>query len=147
MSLVDRFGAYAAAFEDFYKSDDASALEPYFTEGAVYETIALPPFAGVQEGRDAVFRHLKSSLDGFDRRFDSRELELLEGPQDRDGAVWIRWRGTYRVAGAPPMVIEGEETATFDGDRISRLEDRFNDDSARGALAWFEEHGGKLKTV
>ena len=43
MSIVDRFAAYAAAFEDAYTSDDWSKLDPFFTEDAAYETFEDPP--------------------------------------------------------------------------------------------------------
>ena len=88
---------------------------------------------------------LKASRDSFDRRFESRELEIVEGPEDRDGAVWMRWRARYRVSDAPPLDMEGEETVTFDGDRIRRLEDRFPPDAPKAMLAWLSEHGSKMK--
>jgi hypothetical protein len=145
MNPVERFNAYAAAFEVVFEKDDWSVLEPFFTEDAVYELFGGPPFEGRHDGRKAVFANLKQSLDSFDRRFDSRELEVLEGPLERDGAVWMRWRVTYRVADAPPLVIDGEETAEFDGDRIRRLEDDFAEGTAAAALSWMGEHGAKLR--
>ena len=63
MNPIERFGQYAAAFEDVFKSDDWSLLEPYFTEDAVYETIADAPFAGIQAGRDTLFAQLKQTLE------------------------------------------------------------------------------------
>jgi hypothetical protein len=142
---IARFGEYAAAFEVAFAKDDWSAVEPYFSEDAVYEILGGPPFAGKWEGRRAVLEYLKASLDAFDRRFETRELELLEGPELRDGAVWIRWRGTYRVADAPPFVMEGEETARFQGERIARLEDRFESGAAEKLTAWMGANAAKLK--
>jgi hypothetical protein len=144
MGHIERFQAYAAAFEEAFKSDDWSVVEPYFTEDAVYEIFGGEPFAGRYEGRDAILAYMKQSLDGFDRRFESRELDPLEGPSLKDGAVWMRWRVTYRVADAPPLVIEGEETAEFEGDRIRRLEDQMPADTS-ATLSFFEEHGDKLE--
>lgn len=148
---IERFQAYADAFEDFYEGGDAKVLEPFFSEDAVYEILADPPFADVHEGRDAIFAGLAESVGSFDKRFDSRELELLEGPEVRgtDGdapKVWMRWKVTYRVGDAPPVEMEGEETATFDGDRIVRLEDRFSPEGTKAALAWMQEHASKLKS-
>ena len=145
MDPIARFQQYADAFEEFFERDDASILEPYFTEDAVSETLADPPLGGRQEGRAAVIAELKASLDSFDRRFESRELEVLEGPEDRDGAVWMRWRARYRVSDAPRLELEGEETVTFEGDRIRRLEDRFPPDAPKSMLAWLSAHGAKLK--
>lgn len=89
MGSLERFMKYAAAFEESVRDDDGSRIEPLFTEDAVYETFADAPFGGRLEGRDAVLAHFKASLDGFDRRFDERILELLEGPREQDGSVWI----------------------------------------------------------
>ena len=66
---------------------------------------------------------------------------------ETDGAVWLRWRGRYHVSGAPPLEIEGEETATFDGDRIRRLEDRFEPEAPKAMLSWMSEHGARMKKV
>jgi len=143
-NTIARFGEYAAAFEEAFKGDDWSVLEPYFTEDAVYELFGGPPFAGRHEGRDAIFSALKASLDSFDRRFDTRELDLLEGPEIRDDAVWMHWRVTYTLEGAPELSIEGEERAYFDGDRIRRLEDQFADEASKTTLAYFEQYAAKL---
>ena len=88
---------------------------------------------------------MKQSLDTFDRRFDTREIELLEGPELRDGAVWIRWRATYRVGGAPPLAVEGEETAAIEGGRIRRLEDRIADEVTSRVLEWMDRYRERLK--
>lgn len=141
---IARFAEYAAAFEKAFESDDWSVVEPYFTEDAVYETIGVDPFAGVVEGRDAVLRSFKGALDALDRRFDSRTLVLLEGPTEQEGTVWIRWRATYTLDGAPDMQLEGEETAEFSGDRIRRLEDRFEEATATQAAAYLETHAARL---
>jgi hypothetical protein len=145
MNRIQRFAAYAAAFEKAVAENDWAGVEPHFTADAVYELFGPPPFAGCHAPRDAVLAYLRASLDGFDRRFDSRELALLEGPVERGDEVWLRWRATYRLAGAPPLEVDGEETATYRGDAICRLEDRFEPKSAQRALAYFGEHASKLK--
>ena len=146
MKPIEVFGKYAMAFEEVVRLDDWSVLEPFFTEDAVYETIGSGPFAGRREGRQAVLDHLKQSLDGFDRRFDVREdPEMVLGPEVTDDSVWIRWRVTYRVKGAPPFVLEGEETAVMNGDRIHRLEDRFTDQMAANLDDWMTKHSDRLK--
>jgi hypothetical protein len=144
MGLIDRFQDYADAFEVFFASDDASVLEPYFTGDAVYETRAEPPFAARHEGREKIIEGLRRSIETFDKRFETRTLEILEGPTEADDSVWMRWRVTYTAPGVPPLVMVGEETATFAGDRIARLEDRFPSLVVKEILAWMNEHGGKL---
>jgi hypothetical protein len=147
MQPVQRFGEYAATFEKVFTTDDWSLLEPFFTEDAVYDVKPDGPLGGRHEGREAVFAALKQSLDSFDRRFDARELELLEGPELRDGAVWMRWRVTYRLDGAPELALEGEETAHFDDGRIRLLADRFDDGVTERTQAWLAEHGARLGTA
>ena len=147
MEIVDRYVAYAAAFEEAYASDDWSKLEPFFTEDAVSESIAPAPFGGKYEGRAAVLAHFKNSVNGMDRRFDSRAVEVLEGPTEKDGGVWIRWAAIYTLAGAPDCRIEGEERAGFSGDRIRRLEDRVTGAEAGRVSAYFAQHGAKLKAM
>jgi hypothetical protein len=144
MDAVSRFREYAAAFEDVVKSDDFRRLEPYFTEDAVYEILGGPPFAGRHVGRAAVFAYLKASLDGFDRRFQTRRIEILEGPELRGGSVWFRWRVSYSSPGTPELVLDGTEAATFEGERIRRLEDRFPLEMSSLTEHWFSHYGSRL---
>jgi hypothetical protein len=144
MDLVERFGEYAADFERFFESDDPSILEPWFTQDAVYEVVGGPPFEGRAEGRDAVVAYLKRSVDGFDRRFRERRLEVLEGPVRKGDSVWLAWRVTYCSPGIPELVLDGEEIATFEDGRIKRLEDRFPLVASSLVAAWMEANAGKL---
>ena len=147
MGNIDRYMAYAAAFEEAYASDNWSKLEPFFTEDAVYEFIAPSPFGGKYEGRTAVFTQFKNSVNGLDRRFNSRTIEVLEGPSEKDGTVWVRWAGIYTLAGAPNCRMEGEERAVFAGDRIRRLTDSISDAEAGRLGTYLGEHGAKLKPM
>lgn len=145
MSMIDRFLAYAAAFEEAYASDNWSMLEPFFTEDAAYHFLAPPPIGGKFEGRAAVFAQFKNSVNGFDRRFDTRKVDVLEGPIEKDGGVWLRWRASYTRAGIPDLVMEGEERAVFVGDRIKLLEDRATEAEVQKVGAYFGQYGAKLK--
>ena len=55
------------------------------------------------EGREAVPDYSMAVLDGLDRRFESRELELMEGPIEEGETVRIRGSATYRAAGVPDL--------------------------------------------
>ncbi len=90
MGIVERFNDYAGTFEVAFESDDFSVLEPFFTEDAVYETIADPPLGGRQEGRDTIFEYMKASVSGFDRRFEKREpcCRLLQRETQLARLVW-----------------------------------------------------------
>ena len=147
MGIVERFGAYAEAFEQAYASDDWSVLEQYFTEDAVYNFIAAPPLGGRHEGRATILRDFQSAVNGFDRCFASRRIELIEGPLEKDGDVWMKWAAIYTLDGAPECRMEGEERAVFEGDRISLLEDSVTDAEGQRLGAYMEAHGDKLKPV
>ena len=144
MSKIPRFAAYAAAFEKSYASDDWSLVEPFFTEDAVYAIDVGPPLGGRFEGRPAILAYFKRILDRFDRRFASRELALLAGPKQTGDSVWIRGSATYRAPGVPDFTLELEETVTFDGDRIARLEDHYEPAMAEQIAGYLKAHGGKL---
>jgi len=116
---IDRFHAYAAAFETAYRTDDWTVLEPFFTEDVVSE------LNGAQtSGRAAVIRAFRDSVAAFDRRFDAREMRLIEGPALADGVVHIKTANTYHRDGLEPLELFGEEWFSFDGDRIVRHADR-----------------------
>jgi hypothetical protein len=144
MSKIPRFAAYAATFEKSVASDDWSLLEPFFTEDAVYDTVADPPLGARVEGRAAVLAWFKDILDRFDRRFESRKVKLLEGPKEIGDAVWIRGSATYRAKGVPDLVLELEETGHFDGDRIRLLEDRYEPEMQQAVANYLKAYGGKL---
>ena len=144
MSKIPRFAEYAAAFEKSYASDDWSVTEPFFCEDAVYEIDLDPPIGGRFEGRPAILAYFKNVLDRFDRRFDSRELALLDGPTQDGDAVRIRGSATYRKEGVPELVLELTETVHFDGDRIRRLEDHYEPAMKREIASYLSEHSEKL---
>jgi len=144
MSLLARFGAYAAAFEKSYESDDWTFVEPFFAENASYDAGAEIFLGGHFEGRAAILAYFKAILDAFDRRFDSRELELLEGPFEEDQSVRIRGSATYRARGVPDLVLVLDEIVRFEGDRIIHLEDRYDDDMKGALQAYLDDHGETL---
>jgi ketosteroid isomerase-like protein len=144
MSALQRFAAYAAAFEKAYANDDWSVVEPFFTEDAVYDAGLPALLAGRIEGRDAILAYFPDVLDRFDRRFASRRVELVEGPREDGDAVWLRGRAIYTADGAPDLAFELEETARFTGDRIRRLEDLYTDDEKDRLAAYMREHGARL---
>ncbi|MBW2287025.1 MAG: nuclear transport factor 2 family protein [Deltaproteobacteria bacterium] len=145
MSKLARFGAYAAAFEKSYQSDDWSWVEPFFTENAVYDAGVDLFMGGHFEGRAAILAYFKAVLDGFDRRFESREIALLDGPFEEEQTVRFRGSASYRAEGVPDLVLVLEEIITFEGDRIIHLEDRYDDDMIGALRAYLEEHGEALE--
>ena len=139
MSILDRYQAYADAFEVSFEDDDWSRVEPYFTEDAVYE--GDPEDA---EGRDAVLAKLKQGVDTFDRNMDSRTPDF-EPPTVDGNTLRMKWSVTYTKSGAPDLVISGLETATFEGDRIARLRDDFDPEAQKAMGEWMAAHGALLQ--
>ncbi len=123
MSALRHFVNYAMKFEQAYASGDWKLVEPCFTPAATYATTGAEAFAGTHEGRDAILAYFASSTGAFDKRFDSREVIVVDGPEERGDHVWMRWRAIYRLAGAPNLEMEGESSAYFEGERMRRLED------------------------
>lgn len=144
MSLIPRFVAYAAAFEQAYASDDWAALEPFFDERAVYEIGVAALGRARCDGRAEVLAWFPDVLDRFDRRFDSRELVLLDGPKEQGDTVWIKGTAVYRAAGLPDLELTLEETVRFEGDRIVHLEDRYTPAMIEELEAYVHEHGPTL---
>jgi len=140
MEPAKRFAEYAADFEKTYADDDWKRLEAHFTEDAIYAIDGDPPFGGRHEGRAQLIGYLRDSVNGFDRKFDARRIEVVGEP--KSGSSWfeIRWRVTYEKAGCPDLVLDGVERATLRGDRIALLEDTFEADAVRRANEYFEQH-------
>jgi len=138
MNILDRYQAYADAFEESYEDNDWSRLEQYFTEGAVYDG---DPEAN---GRDAVLAKLNTGVDGFDRNMDSR-TPAFDPPTVDGDTLTMTWKVTYTKAGAPDLVISGTETAIFEGDRIARLRDDMDPDALKGMNEWMAAHASLLQ--
>lgn len=140
MEIAKRFLEYAAAFEQTYEDDDWSRLEAYFTLDAAYIASGGPPLGGRWEGRDALIAQLRESVEGLDRRFDERTVELTGAPKISDETIEFGWRGSYRKAGLPDLVFGGTERATFEGDRIRLLEDEMDEGVDREIMSFLEKH-------
>ena len=143
MSNITRFAAYAAAFEKSFESDDWTGVRPFFAEEAVYET-GLEILGGPYEGREAILAYFKVVLDGFDRRFESREIALIEGPVEEGQSVRIRGSATYCAAGVPDLVLVLEEIVSFEGETIVRIEDRYDDEMKEEWQTYMDENGDTL---
>ncbi len=137
MSILDRYQAYADAFEESYEDDDWSRIGQYFTEDAVYE--------GEPEGRgrEGVLAKLKNGVDNFDRRMDSRTPDF-QTPTLEGDTLTMLWKVTYTKAGCPDLAISGVETAIFKGDQIASLRDTFDPEAEQAMQKWMAEHGATL---
>ena len=107
-------------------------------------SISTRPLGARLEGRAAILAYFKRVLDQFDRRFESRELALLEGPKEEGDSVWIRGSATYRAKGVPAFVLELKEIVTFEGDRIRRLEDEYQPAMKQALADYLGKYGERL---
>jgi len=143
MNIKDRFLEYADAFEVTYEDNDWSRLEPFFTEGAVYETLPIELFGESASGLAAVMAKLEGSINGLDRLMDTRVVELTP-PITEGDTVRTNWTASYSKSGVPDLKIGGIEYARFEGDRIALLRDEL-DPGTEGELAsWLAQHGESL---
>jgi hypothetical protein len=138
---LDRFQAYADAFEESYADDNWQRLEEYFSTDAVYA-----PGDGTEAvGRDQVIVQLRDGVDGLDRRFDSRSLTAAP-PNSEGHTVSLSWQLKLSKSGAPDLIVTGIEQATYKGGVISHLEDVFDEGTVEELGKWMSEHGDSLSS-
>lgn len=139
MNNIERFQAYADAFEETYDDNNWERIQQHFTADAVYA-----PGDGTEAvGREAVLARLGENINGLDRQFDSRVLASQPPTSDGD-TVTLTWRLTLSKAGAPDLHLSGVEHATYADDAISRLEDVFDEGTGEALGSWMEAHQGLL---
>jgi hypothetical protein len=140
MENLQRFAAYAADFEKTLADDDWSRLRPYFADDAVY-TVESETFPCRLVGPDAIFRGIKKSLDGFDRKFERRDVELPGGPEVLPDGLRVAWKITYHKAGKEPYVLCGRSAAHYRDGKIAVLTDSYDAGVAADAEAWMKRNG------
>lgn len=134
------FMQYAAAFEETFKDDDWSRLRQYFMPDAVY-TIDAETFPATLRGPDAIFKGMKKSLDGFDRRFDSRTIAIVDPPVFEGDTMRVGWEVTYGKGANRPFVLPGRTTAQFHDGKIAKLTDHYAASVGPAAAQWIRESG------
>lgn len=140
MDVLKQFLAYAGDFEKTYADDQWERLRQYFHNDSTYEVkaIAIPCLL---EGPDAIFTGIKKSLDGFDRKFNKRELALVDEPVIEGNAISANWAVTYRKDELAPYVLLGQSVATYREGKIAALSDSI-DPAAEAALGeWVQATG------
>jgi hypothetical protein len=96
-------------------------------------------------GPTAIFAGMKKSLDGFDRRFTKRDIEVTDGPTLAGDEMQMGWKVLYAMDGKPSFTLRGRSTVRYAGDKIAYLADTY-DDASTGAdfAAWQRETGIRL---
>ncbi|MBI3784175.1 MAG: nuclear transport factor 2 family protein [Deltaproteobacteria bacterium] len=144
MEILPQFMKYAADFEKTFVDDDWSRLRLYFAENAVYEVKARS-FGCRLQGPDAIFRGIKKSLDGFDRKFSGRDIQVTSGPEVDGNEMRMTWAVTYSKEGIAPFVLRGQSTARYEGDKIVALTDSYDPSIETELEAWQKQNGLKLE--
>jgi hypothetical protein len=142
MDTLQCFGAYAQDFELTFKDDDWSRLARHFAPDATYEV--SEPFACRLRGPDAIFAGIKKSLDGFDRRFATRDVALDGPPLVEGDTVRLSWSVTYGRPGNPPLVLRGHSSATVADGVIVRLADSYDARAVEVVADWLAAYGKDL---
>jgi hypothetical protein len=137
---MQQFLAYAGDFEKTLADDDWSRLRQYFADDAVY-TVEGTSFACRLTGPTAIFAGIKKSLDGFDRKFTKRDIDVTSGPEITADQIRMGWKVVYTKEGLPPFVLRGRSTVRYAGDRIVALTDSYDPDMTDEFAAWQRKSG------
>jgi hypothetical protein len=143
MDIMQQFMAYAGDFERTLADDDWTRLRRYFADGAVYE-VKAKSFGCHLTGPAAIFAGMKKSLDGFDRKFGKRDIEVTSGPEISGEEIRMGWKVIYTKEGLPPFVLRGRSAVRYAGDKIIYLADSYDPSVAGELAAWQRESGVEL---
>lgn len=140
MDNLPLFMKYAADFEKTLADDDWTRLRQYFAADAVYE-VKSDGFPCKLTGPDAIFKGIKKSLDGFDRKFDGRTIDITKGPELDGDVLRMDWAVTYRKAGKSPYVLRGSSEVRYRDGKIAQLTDSYDASVGAQAAAWMQQNG------
>lgn len=140
MEIMQNFLAYAGDFERTLADDDWERLRQYFAEDAVYEVLAKS-FGCRLSGPTAIFAGIKKSLDGFDRKFSKRDIEVTSGPEIIGDEMKMGWKVVYTKDGVPPFVLRGRSTVRYVGDKIVHLADSYEPGMEDEFAVWQRSSG------
>jgi hypothetical protein len=142
--LLQCFASYAAAFEETYADDNWSRLDEFLSPDLTYRVLGSPGFDCTVRGREAVYRSIRSFLDGFDRRC-VRRVGTGDAPPlvDNDTIVVSGFAG-YRRGESDELILNLLLMAEFEGDRIAVLSDVYLASTARRMDEWMARWGKDL---
>jgi hypothetical protein len=140
MDIIQRFIAYAGDFEKTLHDDDWARVKPYFADDAVYEVKAAS-FGCKLTGPEAICTGIKKSLDGFDRKFDRRDIEVIGQPEVDGDEMRISWSIVYHKDGLAPYTLAGRSMARYRDGKIAYLADSYDSDVDAKFAAWQRDNG------
>jgi hypothetical protein len=143
MDTMQRFMAYAADFEKTFEDDDWSRVKPYFADDAVY-AVKGAAFACKLTGPDAICAGIKKSLDGFDRKFDRRDIEVVGQPEVDGDEITLSWKVLYQKEGLASYTLPGRSTVRYRDGKIAYLSDSYDPSVNETFIAWQRDNGFAL---
>ncbi len=143
MDIMQQFMAYAGDFERTLADDDWTRLQRYFANDAVYE-VKAESFGCHLTGPAAIFAGMKKSLDGFDRKFTKRDIEVTSGPEISGDEMRMGWKVAYTKEALPPFVLRGNSTVRYADGKIVYLADSYDPSVAAELAAWQRASGVAL---
>lgn len=143
MDVLASFMAYAADFERTYADDEWSRLVKHFAPDAVYE-VAGEGIGCRLVGPEAILAGMRKSVDNFDRKFESRQLEPAGAPEVEGDSLRVDWRVLYDRAGWPQFVLRGRTEARVGAAGITLLRDSYAPEVAVELAEWSRRTGAKV---
>lgn len=141
MEILQQFLAYAGDFEKTLADDDWARLRRYFADDAVYE-VQSSAFGCRLVGPSAIFAGMKKSLDGFDRRFRKRDVEITAPPVLDGDELRMGWKVVYHMDGQPSFTLPGRSTVRYAGGQIVYLSDAYDDAAVSADFAAWQRQTG-----
>ncbi len=143
MDTLQRFLAYAGDFEKTYVDDDWSRLHPYFNDDAVYD-VQSRAFGCKLEGPKAILAGIRKSLNGFDRKFTTRKIDVVSAPEVDGDEIRMGWTVTYQKEGLDDFVLRGRSVVRYRDGKIAYLSDRYDPSIEKEYDDWQRRNGVKL---
>ncbi len=140
MDILQEFMAYARDFEQTLVDDQWTRLQRYFADDAVYEVNA-ESFGCHLTGPAAIFAGMRKSLDGFDRKFTKRDIEVTSSPETSGDEMRIGWKVVYSKEGLTPFVLRGRSMVRYGNGKIVYLADSYERSVGADLAAWQRDNG------
>ena len=145
VNSVEIFEHFASDFEAAVIDDNWRRLAKYLSDNSTYLNVGGPDKK--VKGARAIIAYLKEDIANTDRRFDTRTLVGLDDPFVDKDYLSRKWRCTYTLAGAPPLIIEGEARYRFKGNVIHSIEEQPTTESMEKVNDWMQKYADMLRDL
>ena len=143
MEIMQQFLAYAGDFEKTLADDNWARLRQYFADDAVYD-VKSDLIGCTLTGSAAIFACMKKSLDGFDRKFTSRDIAVTSGPEIDGNELRMVWTVTYHKGGWSDFVLRGRSIVRYREGKIVYLSDLYEPSMEVEFATWERQNGVQL---